>query len=487
MGRLWIAVLLVVVARLAPEIGRRGMHFDGLVYAAVSRNLAHGEGTAWAPRASETIFNPFYEHPPLFFWLESVPFHWSDSEWVEKCFSLATLLGALGLTFLLIDLLAPVDRATAIPLKGLAAVPWIASGLTAWVYANNVLETLLTLFALGAVIAFVAGERTSSRPAALAWGALGAVLVAAAVLTKGPTGLFPVAAPFLYVLATRPRAWAAGLRSSVLATLACGSLLGGVWLSVGAARDFASHYWAQQIVATVSGARGVDRTGASLVVLARALFHALWPVGVPFGVVLLLRWRARARRAFDRGLARAGAFLLLVGLSASLPLAITPIVRGHYLAPSTPFYAAGFACLGVAAWPFEGLSAFLHRLVVRAAAVALVVAVAVGFAVLFRDGPHPVRDRASQEMLDVCAREGLREERLDMSPALDRAWSLHAYLERHLGLSMVETARPTGAYYLVPSEQVRALPDAYQVPDENRTSRYALAVRAGGAGPHGAR
>lgn len=44
---------------------QRGMFGDGLLYAAIAKNLAHGVGTFWAPVLSSTTYAPFREHPPF--------------------------------------------------------------------------------------------------------------------------------------------------------------------------------------------------------------------------------------------------------------------------------------------------------------------------------------------------------------------------------------------------------------------------------------
>ena len=41
---------------------------DGLMYSAISKNLANGIGTFWNPYLSETLFPEFHEHPPLVRW-----------------------------------------------------------------------------------------------------------------------------------------------------------------------------------------------------------------------------------------------------------------------------------------------------------------------------------------------------------------------------------------------------------------------------------
>ena len=450
------------------------MFLDGLVYASVSRNLALGRGSLWAPRMSETLLDPFYEHPPFFFWVQSLPFHLGQSEWVEKGFGIAALLLSIWLLFRLIDEVAPASRDSVLLVKALAVGPWLLSGLTAWIYANNALESLLTPLTLAAVLAFLRALRSPAR--AVAWAALGCGLALAAFLTKGLPGLFPVAVPFLYALALRRTTLRRGLAQSALAATACAACVGALVLVSGAARSFLTQYWQQQVTATLSGVRGGVPSHPPIVAIGYTLLSALWPALIPLGVLIAVRL-LRRWRGHDRGDLRASALLLLVGLSASLPLVATPVIRGHYLAPSTPFYAGGLAFLTVALWPRRHQPARLSVVQWRFALAGLAVAVLVGVGVLFRHGLHPVRDEPVQEILEVCRREGLHDEVVELAPSLVMTWSVPAYLQRHLRLSVRYTDEPRGVYYLVPIEEADSLSPDYGAPADARTTRYALARR----------
>ena len=50
------------------------MYNDGVAYAGLAKNLAHGIGTFWTPRLTEIEYVAFYEHPPLVFGLQSLFF-----------------------------------------------------------------------------------------------------------------------------------------------------------------------------------------------------------------------------------------------------------------------------------------------------------------------------------------------------------------------------------------------------------------------------
>ena len=66
-----IMVLSIFILLCAPALFTEGMFMDGLMYATVAKNLAHGEGSFWFLKFSDTYLTSFHEHPPLIFGLQS--------------------------------------------------------------------------------------------------------------------------------------------------------------------------------------------------------------------------------------------------------------------------------------------------------------------------------------------------------------------------------------------------------------------------------
>lgn len=70
---------------ICPNFLTEGMFMDGLMYSAISKNLANGIGTFWNPYLSETLFPEFHEHPPLAFGIQSIFYNlFGESFYVEK-------------------------------------------------------------------------------------------------------------------------------------------------------------------------------------------------------------------------------------------------------------------------------------------------------------------------------------------------------------------------------------------------------------------
>ena len=80
---------------------------------------------------------------------------------------------------------------------------WLLPSVVTWSIVNNMLEITQAAFTTLAVFAFVHSFRSSM---AWAWGLLAGCSILGAVLTKGPTGFFPLAAPLIAALVLRDRA-----------------------------------------------------------------------------------------------------------------------------------------------------------------------------------------------------------------------------------------------------------------------------------------
>ena len=86
-----VIVISILFIILSPKLFNKEMFMDGLIYAAISNNLSENIGSFWDLHFSTTLFNHFYEHPPLAIGLESLFFNYfGHSYLVEKFYSLAT-------------------------------------------------------------------------------------------------------------------------------------------------------------------------------------------------------------------------------------------------------------------------------------------------------------------------------------------------------------------------------------------------------------
>ena len=313
------------------------MFIDGVAYASIARNMADHYGSFWQPYYTETMY-PFYEHPPLGFWLQSWGY-WlcGDGIYVEAIWG-GVIVGILLLISLaaLWRRLAPQDMVGPwFPLLLVAITP-----MTSWALANNMLEPTMTLFVVLAVWLCVCSVQSPDPWRAVIYGVVSGLSLCAALLVKGPVALFPLVTPWLV-----PTSEVAHVRKRLLILLLLVATMTTAFLLMGiahpAAFSFLTRYLRQQVVSSVTGARGMS--SSRFMTLAVVSREAL----VPFllgGVltVVLARRASRTRGSFHTPLL---SMFLGLALAGSLPILISVKQQRWYAFPSLPFYALAIAVL----------------------------------------------------------------------------------------------------------------------------------------------
>ena len=423
----WLITAAFVAARVLPRLLVPGMFFDGVIYATISRNMAAGIGDIWHPVFSATHWADYRDAPPLAFALESLLFRLlGDHFWVEKLYSTLTGLATAFLIAAIWRRLADLRSPCSVLKKGTGTsrqpeifgkseLPLGASSLfqrSAWrncswlpvllwmllpgwmmVYGNNLLEGTMGLFAILAVYAGLRADEGGR--AAFAWLPLAAASLVAALLSKGPVGLFPLSTPIVAGLTLRRQRLGKSLAmNAALLGLFC-ALLGLVFLQPGALEGF-TKYLHIQVLASLAGERERITSSLGQFFIFQEIVHELVvPFAVAVALILWSRRRSMASSLEDATPKRALAFCLLTALCGSIPIAISPKQENWYPFPSYPFYA-----LALALWCAPALVRILatddaaaegwnRRLLKRAAIGTLVMLVgAVGHSLR-----HPARDQ----------------------------------------------------------------------------------------------
>jgi hypothetical protein len=326
-----------ILALTVPRMWQRGMFLDGVVYAAIARNLALGEGSFWAPFYTATVFPAFFEHPPLGFALQGVAFGlFGDHAFVERGYSVFVLL----LHGLVIG--AIWRRLLPAGYDWLPVLFWVIPSIVTWAAINNMLENTQALLTSSAVYLLLRAGAADRPRLAVAWGAGGGLAVAAATLVKGPVGLFPLAVPALGWLLPadrRPRQWWA-LTTGLFGVIAIGAAV--LALAEGPRLSMVT-YLSRQVLPAVDSSRG---DGPSIADVSRHL-----TVGITGRLAVLVGflWLIRRRRPGQTAIDRSAWYFLATGLAASLPLLLSERLSGHYFLPSVPFFALAAAAVGLPA------------------------------------------------------------------------------------------------------------------------------------------
>ena len=194
-----VAVMALLIALTVPRMTQRGMFGDGLLHATIARNMSAGVGSFWTPRYTDTTYPEYFEHPPLGFAFEGLAFRvLGDRVFVERLFDLV-VFGLTALVMVAIWRRVQPRKADWLPL-----VYWVLPSIVTWAVINNMLEVMQTLFTCAAVLAVLYAGRARDVARAAAWAVAAGLAVVAAVLTKGPVGLFPLAVPVLLLFLPEP-------------------------------------------------------------------------------------------------------------------------------------------------------------------------------------------------------------------------------------------------------------------------------------------
>ena len=329
----YLLLLLVGTAVWWPQIVQQGMYNDGLWYAAIARNWSVGVGDWWHPQLSAT-FGAFVPHPPLVFWLEGSLFSlFGDQWWVERWYSLlVSFATVLAIRWLWRSTVSADNR----DWWWVVVVLWAVNEVVYNYYPNNLLDSTMALAALLSVAFLLRKPRWSNTLAAMGFLVL-------ALLAKGPVGLFPLAVPALrfccFYEKNKP---AYPIRETLVQTgmLLVGVLLtvGLLWLTSAGFRDFATAYYDIQIRGGLAGEQVYHARTSRFYILGK-LTTLLLPVGLLTAAV----WGIHTRHLTAPPHYRRVLLWGLIGLSASVPLALSPKQTYYYLLAAMPYFylAAG--------------------------------------------------------------------------------------------------------------------------------------------------
>jgi len=444
--------LATAAALLLPNLGTIGIFGDGLIYAVVSRNLAMGLGDWWSLYYSDTIFAPFSEHPPLLFWLESTWFRlFGDYPWTEKSFSLVLgILMAASIRHFWKNI--PGNQTNADE-WWFPALLWILVPTIHWAYPNNMLENLMVLFTSWAIWKVLNSDHYKTS----LWVGL---LVFFAFMTKGLVGLFPLAAFCIKTISLKTTNWQQAILQTVLASCFFLALFGSTLLFEPARASWSS-YFNTQLFATFSGERAVQDHIQGLpryYILLRVFTELFNPLLLSGLLYLIARKKGVIAAPIENG-SGLKLFFILVALSATIPLLLSPKQHSFYLIPAIPWFIFALTLL-IQQWVFPLFKYWSSKhwsySLVRMIFATLLLAAFLFSA--FRFG-KPGRDASLIADIAKITVFTAGDNRIGLPSYLVRHHSLHAYFQRNHRISL-HTDDQQAPYWI--SEKDSLIPDDYQ-------------------------
>ena len=321
---------------ISPAFLTDGMFMDGLYYATISKNLAEHFGTFWAPEFTETY--PWGNgHPPLAFLFQSILFHFSHSLLVAKIYSVFTCL-CCGLLMYWICLELEMKKQH----FWFVLVIWITIPLVSWGATNNLLENTMAVFILLSVIFYLKSMK-SRRFLMLACAGL---MLFLAFLTKGFTGIYPLAFPAICWLFVRNTTFKNMVIDTFVILLFMTMPFVLIWYLCPAAQQFFKDYFSIQIVSSIQNAQTVD---SRFFIIIRFFKEMILPIVIVGGILLIAMKQNVFKDTHSSTHNRWALAFLFLTLAGVLPIMISLKQRGFYILTVFPLISIG---LGLFAEPF---------------------------------------------------------------------------------------------------------------------------------------
>ena len=424
----------------------RGMFMDGLIYTSVADNMANGIGSFWHPTYTATQFPDFYEHPPLMMWLLSLWFRlFGSGMMAAKAYSVAVLLLTAVLMVGVWKQLGFKLSLGWLPLLMLTLIPDMALAAH-----NNYLESTMTVFVLAAVWFVLRGKGAG-------WHLLSGLMLALAFLTKGPTGLFPLALPLLMLLFGERKGFGTMVVNTLLMVAGLAVPMAVLWFAVPDAAEFLTKYINNQVI----GGSQVQITSRAYIVTT--LFtHTIVVLLIALAAALfgLLNKKAVGRPTSKEW--RRTGLMFALALCGTLPMMVSTKQRAFYLLTVFPFVALAVAAL------LEPLARHMEKQLQRPAmTIATVVVLVAAVIANVLHWQKPGRDKVMIVDMDKIAPALQDGEMVSISPDLASDNSLQGYYyfyhhvtldangtHRHL-ISTAEVADDTYREVLLPTEEYK--------------------------------
>ncbi len=264
------------------RLGEAPLKFDGLTYSALAKHIV--ESGVWTRlHYTPSAYDSFYQHPPLFIWMQAAAFHFlpmtdAGARVLPSLFGIATLL----LLFIWTRALASAWAGLLAVLTLLLAYPYLKYASDAYLEGPLVFFTLLGLWACARAFE---GKQTAASVAVFGFA------VWAALMTKGIVALaLPAAAlsaPFCLSGDRQQKQRWLGQVALGIAGAAAGIA---VWLAVGDGWNYLAHYWQESVAA-----RAVSHDWASRLQFGWFLVSRSAPATLLFLVSLVALARRRQK------------------------------------------------------------------------------------------------------------------------------------------------------------------------------------------------
>lgn len=336
-------LLIVLFVFYIPSFITEGMFFDGLTYSSISRNLSIDEGSIFSLKYTETLKTPFYEHPPIFFIVQSYYFKIiGDYYFTEKLFCFSFLVINLLLLILIVKSTTKELFKIEIDPRGKYHILLLllCTPIIIWTYRNNLLEILVTTFTLLSILFFILSTFKGNSKLKNLFAVLFSVLsLFLAVGVKGLVASFPLIVPIcIFLFLDKAQRSRISINIILFYSLIF-IILYVLYYLILNNKELAIYYGEyvnNQLIKSLIGQREV--TTDRLVIIKALAINIILPVVL---TTLTLFKNIPLKSTKNSDFRRIALFFIVIGMAASLPILLSPKQRDFYIMPSIPFYILG--------------------------------------------------------------------------------------------------------------------------------------------------
>jgi 4-amino-4-deoxy-L-arabinose transferase-like glycosyltransferase len=450
----WLVALVYTMFAIVLLLFMDGMFMDGVLYSAVSRNMALGNGTFWNPAFSQTMHTPFHEQPPFMLWFQSLFFTLFGTEniYPERIYCLLFLVLTVWAMTAFWKIITQDKTTTWWPVLLFLIIPTIS-----WGFINNVMENTMSLFDILAVY-FIYRYMSEDKKAMLLLPAVAFTFLAS--FSKGIPGLFPIAVPVLYSWSIERKTLSK--KAFIGGALLLLSLIGIYYLliQIPAAKESYVLYFKSRFPNFPNTPH--SNTGNRLQLLQNLVQELAMPLGL-IAFLAVANYLHKKPSYISKANNSKTLFFLLVALSASLPIMVSYEQRGFYLNTSMPYFAMAIALLFA---PLTGAFEGINHKFLNAFKAVLVLAFAVGIGLTIVKAGQYKRDADRLSAIATLKKITPKGSIIYCNKSLWMDWSLHNYLQRfgEISLSQNEPV-PYGLYIQLKTDK-NPVPSTYMPHDK---------------------
>ena len=431
---------------------------DGTQYACVSKNLAEGRGSFWFPFLSpfwcQNGSFHFFEHPPLFYFLESLFFRIPGiSIYAEKVFCLVLCI-CNAFSIHAIWKLIQKQHSELIAFSWLPILLWIITPVCFWCFQNNMVEIVVSLFTLLSTYCTLRFLLQTEKKGYALLVFAGAFLYCA-FLTKGLIGLFPLGICLIFSFSHKSITIKQALIYTIIVLSAFLTIFFVICFLNPSAKYSLTFYLKERLLSRI------DQTPTT-----NNRFELLFDLVSQLLPIFMLSFTVYIIQKVGKQLPQKKEtegwfwFFLILGCSGSLPIMLTMVQKGFYFMPSLAFFAIAFSVLILRFFKNYTLNVttpFYRKMVYGSLIFAMV---SIIFCIVMT-GRYS-RDKTVLTEVHELGHLFKNEQVINADMGVYTMWNYQLYLQRYYGI-YIDPTKTYRKYILIKSEK-----------DTYRLSRYKL-------------